>query len=124
MKKKAKRTAKRKTKFPRHPALVSLRDRVIRDARLWWKKRKPGYSITGFHHIQPRAYVLGYAGSSCLIVSEPWTESEAQIKDWQKNYPLTIIIDFDSSLRPGDWCSTAYIVTELGSFKAAIPVVE
>jgi len=74
-------------------------------------------------HIHPRAFVVGYAAPSCLVVARPWVDSEAQLHDWNRQYPLTTIRLFDQSLKPGDWCTTAYVSTRGSGESVAIPVV-
>ncbi len=63
-------------------------------------------------HVHPRSYVVGLAAPACLVVAECWADSEAQLKDFNRQYPLRTIYRFSQSLKPGDWCITAYVCTE------------
>jgi hypothetical protein len=77
----------------------------------WCKKNK--LILKGKpRHVHPRAYVVGYAASKCLIVSCCWTDSEPHLRQHDKLYPLSVINEFDNSLKAGDWCITGY-----GSFE-------
>jgi hypothetical protein len=87
----------------------------------WCKKQKMKLTSKP-RHIHPRAYVVGYAASSCLIVAICWADSEPQTKVWNKKYPLEIIRNFDHSLKAGDWCITAYVSTFHCGESIAIPI--
>ena len=76
-----------------------------------WCRKKKWKLIQKPRHVHPQAYVVGYAASKCLIVSKCWADSEPQMKEWDKKYPLEIVHEFDDSLRPGDWCTVAYVST-------------
>ena len=76
-----------------------------------WCKKKKWKLISKPRHVHPQAYVVGYAASKCLIVSKCWADSEPQMKERDKKYPLEIVHEFDDSLRPGDWCIVAYVST-------------
>ena len=89
----------------------------------WCKKQKINL-LTKQRHVHARAYVVGYASSACLIVARCWVDSEPQTKEWDKKYPLQIIHKFDSSLKAGDWCITAYINTIGSGESVAIPIKE
>ncbi len=88
----------------------------------WCKKNK--LALKGKpRHVHPRAYVVGYAASSCLIVSRCWTDSEPHLREHDKLYPLSMINEFDHSLKAGDWCITGYGSFEgRGCWSIAIPV--
>jgi len=91
----------------------------------WCKKRKNLKLTQKPRHIHPRAYVLGYASSKCLIVSTCWTDSEPHLREHTKQYPLSVINEFDESLKAGDWCIVGYGVFESrGSWSVAIPITK
>lgn len=100
-----------------------LKDKTVRAIRKWCRGRK--LKLTGApRHIQPRAYVIGYAAPSCLIVAIPWVDSEPQCRAFDKNNPLKTVRTFDDTLKPGDWCSTAYVCYRGIGETVAIPVVK
>ena len=74
-------------------------------------------------HIHARAYVVGRAAPSCLIVAVPWVDSAPQCQKFNRENPLGLVYQFDESLQAGDWCTTAYIVHAGGGESVAIPVV-
>lgn len=89
----------------------------------WCKKRKNLRLTQKPRHVHPRAYVVGYAASKCLIVARCWADSEPHLKQWDKQYPLQTINEFDESLKPGDWCITGYGSFEhRGGWSVAVPI--
>ncbi len=74
-------------------------------------------------HVHPVAYVIGRAAPGCMVVAIPFTDSEPQCAEFNRNNPLQIVRLFASSLRAGDWCSIAYVHREGWSDNVAIPVV-
>jgi len=89
----------------------------------WCKKRKNLKLTQKPRHVHPRAYVVGYAASKCLIVARCWADSEPHLKNWDKQYPLHTINEFDESLKPGDWCITGYGSFEhRGGWAVAVPI--
>ena len=89
----------------------------------WCKKQKMKL-ISKPRHVHPRAYVVGHAASSCLIVARCWAYSEPQKKEWDKKYPLQVVRKFDDSLKAGDWCITAYVSTTGSGEPVAISIKE
>lgn len=87
-----------------------------------WCKEKKWKLISKPRHVHPQAYVIGYAASKCLVISKCWADSEPQMKDWDKQYPLGLLHEFDASLRPGDWCIVAYVSTVGFGQSVAIPI--
>jgi hypothetical protein len=88
----------------------------------WCKTRKLKLTQKP-RHVHPRAYVVGYASSKCLIVSRCWTDSEPHLRQHDKMYPLSVINEFDETLKAGDWCITGYGSFEhRGGWPVAIPV--
>lgn len=75
----------------------------------WCKAQK--MSVQAVAHIYPRVYVIARTAPQCLIVSRPWQDAEPQVKRQQQEHPVSMVRLFDSSLRTGDWCVTAYICT-------------
>ncbi len=61
-------------------------------------------------HVHPRCYVV-HAASRVLIVARPWMDSEPQLQDFNRANPLDVVHTYDDSLKPGDWCATAYVIT-------------
>lgn len=99
-----------------------LNRRTAKAVKAWCWKRKT--KISGKpRHIHPRAYVVGYISPCCLVVATPWVDSEPQCQERDKTSSLTLVRMFDDTLRPGDWCSTAYVVHSGGQETVAIPVV-
>lgn len=96
---------------------------AVKAVEAWCKKHKIKL-ISKPRHVHPRAYVVGHAASACLIISKCWTESEPHLQAWDKRYPLGIVNQFDNSLKPGDWCITAYISTAGSGQPVAIPIPE
>jgi hypothetical protein len=75
-------------------------------------------------HVHPRAYVVGYAAQCCLVVSTCWAESEPQVREKDRKYPLTLVRTFDHSLKAGDWCITAYVSYPGVGEPVAVPLPE
>lgn len=85
-----------------------LNEKVAKAVKKWCRSQK--LKVIGTtRHIHPRAYVIGYAAPKCLVVAAPWSDSEPQCRDFDKANPLTTLHTFDDTLKPGDWCSTAYV---------------
>jgi hypothetical protein len=74
-------------------------------------------------HVHPRAYVVGYAAPLAIVVAQPWMDSEPQVRDYTRRNPLTIVRNFDRSLKAGDWCITAYVCRDGSQETVAIPQV-
>lgn len=89
----------------------------------WCKKHKIKLTAA-VRHVHPRSYVVGYAAPLCLIVAKCWADSEPQLREFDKKYPLDVIHRFDGSLKPGDWCVSAYIITANASERVAVPPPE
>lgn len=87
----------------------------------WCKKQKINLEQKPAH-VHPRSYVVGLAAPNCLVVARCWADSEPHIKEWDKEYPLQIIYNFDKSLKAGDWCITAYVSTKTIGEPIAIPI--
>lgn len=80
-----------------------------------------GKKLVGrLHHVQPRAYVVGLAGSRCLIVAEPWVDAEPHMQKHEREHPLRTVHVFDPTLKAGDWCMTAYVSTESSGEPVAV----
>lgn len=86
----------------------------------WCKEHE--LDVQGIRHIHPVSYVVGYAAPLCLIVATPWAHSEPQCRQFDKENPLTLVHTFDKSLKPGDWCSVAYVTTPGCGDRVAVPV--
>lgn len=93
-------------------------------AVLAWCKKKKIKLIAKPRHVHPRAYVVGSAAESCLVVAECWADSEPQLKGMNKTHPLRLINTFDTALKAGDWCITAYICYAGCQEPIAIPLTE
>lgn len=102
---------------------TKLHKETVQAVILWCKKNKITLSEKP-RHVHPRAYVLGYAAPSCLIVASCWADSEPQTREFDKKYPLTTVRTFDPSLKAGDWCITAYVTTVGRSEHVAIQLKE
>ncbi len=87
-----------------------------------WCKNKGLKLIKQPLHVYPMAYVVGYAAPRCLIVAAPWMDSEPHLQEFDKENPLTTVHLFDDSLKPGDWCSMAYVCYHDSSQQVAIPI--
>ena len=89
--------------------------------RAWCSEH--GEPAKQIRHVHPRAYVVGRAGPLCLIVAEPWVDSEPQCQDFNRDNPLATVRCFDARLDAGMWCTTAYVVRNGCSENVAITVV-
>ena len=97
--------------------------KVARAVKTWFKRQNRD-PITGeLRHIQPLCYVVGLAAPQCLVVAEPWPDSELHMQSDTKKYPLRNVRLFDPSLKAGDWCSTAHVSTAVSGETVAIPAV-
>ena len=96
---------------------------AVAAVKAWCKKNKLKL-LSPPRHVHPRAYVVGHAAPMCLIVAECWADSESQLRQWNRKHPLRTVNEFDSSLKAGDWCITAYITTAGHSQPIAIPLKE
>lgn len=86
----------------------NLNEKTVKAVKKWCRAQK--LKVIGeLRHVHPRAYVVGYAGPRCLVVAAPWTDSEPQCREFDKDNPLTTVHTFDDTLKPGDWCATAYV---------------
>ena len=83
---------------------------ALRLVKAWCQKQKIVLASNP-RHIQPRAYVVGYAAPQCLIVAEPWMDAEPHMRDFTRANPLQTVRRFDKALKAGDWCITAYVTT-------------
>ncbi len=104
--------------------MKDLKKKVATAVRKWCAKNGRIVARSGVRHVHPRAFVVGYAAPQCLVVAYPWLDSEPQVRDFDKNNPLGLVRCFDKSLKPGDWCSMAYVVSARGGETVAIPVVK
>ena len=87
--------------------------------RAWCAKHgKPAETV---RHVHPRAYVVGRAAPMCLVVSVPWQDSEPQVREHDRQYPLDVLHTFDASLDAGMWCATAYVVRGGTQETVAVP---
>jgi len=102
--------------------MTELQKRCIAALNKWCKDNK--IPATSYHHISPRAYVVGHAAPACLVVATCHADSEPQCKEFNRINPLNTIHRFDSSLRAGSWATVAYIVTPSYQEKIAIQVVK
>ena len=100
---------------------TKLHKEAVAAVEAWCKKRK-WKLISKPRHVHPQAYVVGYAAPKCLIVSQCWADSEPQMKEWDKKYPLETVHEFDEALRAGDWCVVAYVCTNSFQQQVAIPL--
>jgi hypothetical protein len=100
------------------------RKRIAREAVREWCRREKIKLTCEPRHVHPSAYVVGYAAPECLIVAEPWMDSEPQVRKFDRQTPLSTIRCFDKSLKPGDWCITAYVCREGCQGTVAIQVPE
>ncbi len=89
----------------------------------WCKKQKIKLECKP-NHVHPRSYVIGLAAPKGLIVARCWADSEPHLKEWDEKYPLQVIHNFDKSLKAGDWCITAYVITKTSGESIAIPIKE
>lgn len=87
-----------------------------------WCKKNRLKLIAKPRHIHPRAYVIGHAAPRCLIVAYCWADSEPHLRDFDRDNPLKTIHTFDSKLKAGDWCITAYVCTDGRQENVAIPL--
>lgn len=74
-------------------------------------------------HIQARGYVLGYAAPAALVVAVPWVEADLHMREWSKANGLITVHRFDKTLKPGDWCTAAYVISTGSGGNVAIPAV-
>lgn len=100
-----------------------LNTKVVKAIKKWCRAQKLKLT-TEPCHIHPRAYVIGYSAPQRLIVAVPWTDSEPQCRNLDRENPLATIHTFDETLKPGDWCSTAYVCHGGVYQTVAIHVVE
>lgn len=84
----------------------------------WLAKKKIKPVV--MRHVYPRCYVIGYAAPMALIVTRPWVDSEPHMSSFNKENPLEVVRCFDETLRPGDWCATAYVSTESSGQPVAV----
>lgn len=89
--------------------MTSKLKKAAADAVRAWcvKNGKPAEIV---RHVHPRAYVVGRAAPYCLVVSVPWQDSEPQVQEDDRRYPLDVLHTFDAALDAGMWCATAYVV--------------
>ena len=85
--------------------------------------RESGKPAEQIRHVHPRAYVIGRTAPLCLIVAEPWVDSEPQCQEFDRLHPLATVHLFDTSLDAGMWCTTGYVVRNGCGEIVAIPVV-
>lgn len=98
--------------------LMNAATKAIRD---WC--RESGEPAEQIRHVHPRAYVVGRAAPLCLIVAEPWVDSEPQCQKFNRENPLATVRRFDASLDAGMWCTTGYVVRNGCGDTVAVPVV-
>ena len=90
--------------------------------RRWVKANRDGARVTSICHVHPLVYVIGHAASGCLIVAVPWPNSEPNVREWDRQYPLNMVRQFDQSLKAGDWAMTAYVSTDMGGETYCVPI--
>lgn len=88
----------------------------------WLKKNITRKDIKDIRHIYSMSYVIGYAAPGCIVVSNCWCQSEPQNQDFTRTSPLDVIRTFDNSLKPGDWCISAYVIYETMTDTVAVPI--
>lgn len=96
---------------------------AVAAVKAWCEKQKTLGLPDKVRHVHTRSYVIGYAAPKALVVANCWAESEPQCQEWDKKYPLNVLHDFDESLKPGDWCISAYCVFgERGAWNVAVAI--
>lgn len=67
--------------------------------------------VLGIRHVYPRCHVIGYAAPLCLVVHAPWQDAEPHLQEWQHEYPLKTVNEFEEGIFPGDCVAVAYVNT-------------
>ena len=95
-------------------------ERVTRRAIREWCEDQ-GYTVKRIRHVIPRAYVVARLAIKSLAVAVP--PCDAPELSSGSDLGSVTMLQFDPHLRVGDWCSVAYVTTEVGSGWVAIPAV-
>lgn len=93
-----------------------------RAAVMQWCRARQMKLVSRIRHVHPRAYVIGRASPNCLVVAVPWMDAEPQMQAFTRDNGLTTFSDFDSSLKAGSWCITAYVRTATSGMRIAIAI--
>jgi len=101
---------------------TKLEKRASAAIEAWCKDRKIKL-LNPPRHVHPRAYVVGYAAPQCLIIANPWVDSEPQCRGFDRENPLVVVRTFDIALEAGDWCTCGYVCRDGIQEQIAIPVV-
>lgn len=101
---------------------TKLEKRCI-DAIVEWCHKHNRPSLTRPRHVYPRCYVIGRWGDNQVLVALPWQDSEPQVMDFSRTHNVKMVDSFDKSLRVGDWCTVAYVVSVGRSDNVAIKAV-
>lgn len=99
-----------------------MKKKEIKTAILNWCVKNDIREISRISHLSSHCFVVGYAAPRCLIVANPWMDSEPQVALFDKENPFTLVRQFDKSLRANDWCITAYVCSLSGQENIAIPI--
>ncbi len=101
-------------------------EQATKKAILDFMKARGDRKVKSISHIYPRAYVLSRSASMCLFISCPIQDAEPQIKAlWSNAFDGgTTCRVFDPSLKAGDWCSVAYVMSDNSCEQVAVKAVE
>ena len=88
--------------------MTKLERATRRAIREWCEDQ--GYTVKKIHHVTPRAYIVAKPAIKNLVVSVP--PCDAPELSSGSDLSSATILHFDPHLKAGDWCSTAYIITE------------
>ncbi len=99
--------------------MTKLERATRRAIREWYEEQ--GYTVKKIRHVIPRAYVVAKPAARNLVVAVP--PCDAPELSSGSDLGSVTMLQFDPRLRVGDWCSVAYVTTEVGSGWAAIPAV-
>lgn len=78
----------------------------------WLAKNRKQWKVLSISHVYPCCYVIGYAAPLRLVVARPWMDSEPHMATFDMNSPIETSNDFETSLKPGDWCISAYVMAK------------
>lgn len=104
--------------------MTKLEQATRRAIREWCEAQ--GYTVKKICHVFPRGYVVARpAGLSLIIARPPMDDTEMLqfIRNDIRRDGSTTCHTFDDSLKIGDWCSIAYVVTDEWGGHVAIPAV-
>ena len=99
--------------------MTKLGRAVKKAIRRWCEEQE--YTVKEIHSAIPRAYVAARLAVNRLVVAVP--PCDAPELSSGSDLGSVAMLQFDPRLRVGDWCSVAYVTTEVGSGWAAIPAV-